>query len=908
MSSPASSRSLRTLVAIAIGIVAAAVFAIGLTVWGLRDDEIEDARRDAGNIAAILAEQTAQSVKAIDQTLIDLEDRIVAIHDAAPARFDDEIRSAQVYRELTYHLARLPQADVVSIVDRYGRFVNNTRSWPVPGVDISDRDHFAAVKADHSHGLLVSRPVVNLFTNETIVYYARRIDSAAGEFLGAAFVGVPISYFNHIYKSISALPDQSFMFLRTDGTVLIRYPDSTDRAGEKMPPQSPWYSEVALGGGFYRSLGVFDHVVRYVAVRLVAGYPLVVNVAVSEAAALSVWIRRTTMIAIGTLLTLICLVLLLRALVTQFRRLSESEASLAERESRLSEKSTELQRANMQIDAALNNMSQGLSMYDSAGRIILFNERWRRMYEHSDGVVNPGVTLVELLGLRQLAGNFADDPQRFVAALTADLARGQKVHATMHLADGRIISVVNEPMAGGGWVATHEDVTERLRSEARIARMARHDALTDLANRVLFREKTDEALDRYQRFGKGYTIFIFDLDMFKSVNDSLGHPVGDALLKAVAERLREVTGEGDTVGRLGGDEFAILLQAEDDQRASAAALANRLLERIGAPYEIDGHRVVIGISIGIAMAPKDGLDAEHLLKNADLALYRAKADGRNTYRFFEPDMDAELRLRRAFEVDLHNAMANEEFEAYYQPLISIDTGETCAVEALIRWHHPVHGMIAPDQFIPVAEELGIITALGRWILNRACSDAAKWPAAVRVAVNLSPVQFRSGDLIEMITGVLADSGLDPARLELEITESVLLQKNIQNLSILHQIKSLGVAIVLDDFGTGYSSLSYLRLFPFDKIKIDKSFVREMPNRADCAAIVCAITSLGRELNIVTTAEGVETEEQLALVRAAGCKQAQGYLFSRPGPLSELTFITSRDVDSQVVELRKAASA
>ncbi len=394
---------------------------------------------------------------------------------------------------------------------------------------------------------------------------------------------------------------------------------------------------------------------------------------------------------------------------------------------------------------------------------------------------------------------------------------------------------------------------------------------------------------RYESTDKGYTVFVFDLDLFKAVNDSLGHPAGDALLKSVAARLQQVVRDTDTVGRLGGDEFAILLHAEGEQRESAELLAQHLLRVVGAPYEINGHRVVIGISIGIAMAPQDGTDSENLLKNADLALYRAKADGRNTYRFFEPEMDEDLRLRRTLELDLHNAVANDEFEAHYQPVVDLSSGDICAIEALIRWRHPVRGVIAPDRFIPVAEDGGLITAIGRWVLRRACKDAATWPAHIRVAVNLSPVQFRSSDLLEIIAAALADCGLAPERLELEITESVLLQKNARDLATLHQIKNLGVSVVLDDFGTGYSSLSYLRLFPFDKIKIDKSFIREMPNRSDCAAIVCAIANLGRELDMVTTAEGVETEEQLQFVRAAGCKQAQGFLIGRPCPVSELRF-------------------
>jgi diguanylate cyclase (GGDEF)-like protein len=452
------------------------------------------------------------------------------------------------------------------------------------------------------------------------------------------------------------------------------------------------------------------------------------------------------------------------------------------------------------------------------------------------------------------------------------------------------VHVLTRPIASGGWVATHEDVTERWRSEARIAHMARHDSLTDLPNRVLFMEKMNESLTRLTSSGAMFCVFIFDLDLFKAVNDSLGHPIGDLLLKSVASRLGELIGEPDTVGRLGGDEFAILQVVKSDARTEASALAHRLIDAIGTPYEIEGHPVVIGISMGIAIAPADGNESSMLLKHADLALYRAKSDGRNCFRFYESQMDAAVQLRRALEVDLGNALARREFELHYQTVMAASTREPCGAEALVRWRHPRRGLMGPDQFIPLAEEIGLIDALGEWILRTACAEAAAWPAHVKIAINLSPAQFRRGDLAGIITSALDHSGLAADRLELEITESVLLQKSEGNLATLHAIKRLGASIVLDDFGTGYSSLGYLRMFPFDKIKIDRVFVQELASRSDCAAIVCAITGLARSLNIVTTAEGVETEEQLSLVRAAGCNQVQGFLFGKPGPASALPWV------------------
>jgi diguanylate cyclase (GGDEF)-like protein/PAS domain S-box-containing protein len=757
-------------------------------------------------------------------------------------------------------------------------------------LNFSDRDYFHHLKNNPDHArLYVSLPVAAKSNGAPMLYFSRRIDGPSGEFLGDTTIGVPLTYFQRLYDSISSLPGQSFLFLRNDGTVLLRYPDIVNRTGERMPTESEWYRLVASGGGSYRSPGYFDGGARLVAVRPLRDYPLVVNVAMSEPAALANWRRQATLIAFGTLLAVLCSAFLLRALTSHVRRLAESESSLHEREARLAEKSRELEGVNMRLDAAVNNMSQGLCMFDSGGRLVVWNERYLRMYGLPATAVRPGLTLRSILERRRASGTFSEDPDAYIANLRRRLAQERGVYFTSELDDGRVIAVLNQPTAQGGWVATHEDITDRQRAEARIAHMARHDSLTDLANRTLFREKMDEALVRLRQNGEGFAIFLFDLDLFKSVNDSLGHPIGDALLRAIALRLTSCTDARHTVGRLGGDEFAIIQPATGDARQAAAALADDLLRRISEPYEIEGHRIVIGISIGIAVAPTDGEDAGELLKNADLALYRAKSEGRKGYRFFEPEMDAQARLQRALEVDIRNALAQNEFELHYQTLVDTATRKVCGAEALLRWRHPRHGLIPPDRFIPVAEEIGVIIPLGEWILRTACAEAAKWPEHVRLAVNLSPVQFRSANLVDAVSGALASSGLPPRRLELEITESVLLQKDACNLDTLHRLANLGVCIVLDDFGTGYSSLGYLRTFPFQKIKIDRSFVAELSQRADCGAIVCAITGLGQSLGIVTTAEGVETREQFELLRAAGCRQAQGYLFSRPCPAAELDF-------------------
>jgi diguanylate cyclase (GGDEF)-like protein/PAS domain S-box-containing protein len=438
------------------------------------------------------------------------------------------------------------------------------------------------------------------------------------------------------------------------------------------------------------------------------------------------------------------------------------------------------------------------------------------------------------------------------------------------------------------------DLSERKRAEDRIRYLAYHDALTDLANRALFLDEVDKALALLRLDGEHFNLLLLDLDRFKAINDSLGHDVGDNLLKAVAERLRASTRETDVVARLGGDEFAILQTLADDQRDAGITLANRLLHTIAAPYVLAGQELIIGTSIGIARAPRDGIDANQLLKSADLALYRAKIEGRNGYRFFETEMGQLARKRLALELELRNALVRGEFVMHYQMVVNTAHETVWGVEALVRWQHPERGLVQPDDFIAVAEETGLIVPIGEWALRQACADAVNWPEHIKVAVNLSPTQIRKGNLFNMVVRTLADSGLAPARLELEITESVLMQHEDASLDALRQLRGFGVSIVLDDFGTGYSSLSYLRLFPFDKIKIDRTFVAELTSHTDSAAIVGAVIGLARSLGMATTAEGVETNEQLRLLRAAGCTLVQGYLFGRPQSAARLSFGAAED--------------
>jgi diguanylate cyclase (GGDEF)-like protein len=544
-----------------------------------------------------------------------------------------------------------------------------------------------------------------------------------------------------------------------------------------------------------------------------------------------------------------------------------------------------LQAANTQLDAALSNMSQGLCMFDSSGKLMLSNHRYREMYGSSPGLAKPGCTIRDLLKDRQRSGLLLDDPEEYVRNLQSTMSGGAISERLIESPDGRTISLVNHPMAGGGWVATYEDITERRRAEAKISHMALHDELTNLPNRRFFLEQIENRLVHMER-GHKFAVLCFDLDRFKSVNDSLGHIFGDKLLRQVADRLHPCLREGDAVARMGGDEFAII-QGNVTEATEITALAARLIETINAPFDLDGHHVVVGASIGIAVAPTDAADANQLLKDADMALYRAKAEGRGTYRFFEPKMDALMQARRVLELDLRKALINGEFELYYQPFVNLVTDEISAFEALLRWNHPERGLVAPLEFISLAEETALIVPIGEWVLRQACREAVKWPSHIHVAVNVSPAQFTRPNLSQVVMSALAGSGLAAQRLELEITESVLLLGSDSTLATLHQLRKMGVRISMDDFGTGYSSLSYLRSFPFDKIKIDRSFVHEVSSNEDSMAIIRAVTGLGASLRMTTTGEGVETQDELDYLKREGCIEAQGYFFSRPRPASEV---------------------
>lgn len=557
----------------------------------------------------------------------------------------------------------------------------------------------------------------------------------------------------------------------------------------------------------------------------------------------------------------------------------------------LIEQREKVEQLNAWFKIALNNMARGLSMFDANRRLLVCNRSFQRLYDLPDELCRPGTPLESILehgqatGHDPAAGATHRDLQCWMARDVQLVRSREPFNLTIELAGNRTVLVAYQPLEDGGCVAVHEDVTEKRIAENRIAHLARVDTLTNVANRYAFQEALDARCKTLNDDG-GLALLWIDLDRFKEVNDTLGHPVGDALLQAFARRLRACVRHGDLVARLGGDEFAVI-QVGCTEADAAARLAMRLLQAACRPFRIGSQRIEIGASIGIVLAPKHGDEPDELLKNADIALYRAKADGRGRHVVFRAELAEVMRERRRIELDLKQALSRQELELHYQPIVDLASGRVTSCEALLRWHHRERGMIPPGVFIPIAEDVGLIGEIGEWALRRACADAAGWPSEVKVAVNLSAVQFAIGSLPGVVRGALEASGLTADRLVLEVTETLLLKDDARTRDILTEIEQMQVSIALDDFGTGYASLSYLRSFPFDKLKIDQTFVRDIQTQEDSVAIIRAITSMARALGMRTVAEGVETAEHLSKVAGAGCDEVQGYLFSRPVALDKL---------------------
>jgi diguanylate cyclase (GGDEF)-like protein len=563
----------------------------------------------------------------------------------------------------------------------------------------------------------------------------------------------------------------------------------------------------------------------------------------------------------------------------------------------LLEQKKKLEQLNSWFDIALNNMVRGLSMFDAQQRLIVCNKSYREMYALPEELTRPGTPLAEIVRYHVKRETGRDGVEeiakqaKWLAGHVAKLGKGQPFSHIQNLTDGRKFLVTYQPLTDGGWVDIQEDITEKRRAEEKIEWLARHDALTGVANRFHFRETFENALSHLNK-GTSLALHWLDLDCFKEVNDTLGHPIGDALLKAVAQRLRGSVRKSDFLARLGGDEFAII-QAGGRKVDQCERLARRVLHDISKPYHILGNTIAISASIGIVRAPENGKSADELLKNADVALYSVKSAGRRSFELFRNSSRGKrINCQRRLESDMQGALAREQFELHYQPAVNLGTRHVVGCEALLRWRHPVNGLMRPVDFLPIAERSGAILDIGRWVLNQACADAAQWTDAIRVCVNVSPLQLDSAGFVSDVRRALASSKLDPARLQLEIGEALFDRRTAGMLEKLQELRKLGVNIALDDFGKASGSLGNLRAFPFDEVKIERTIIRDAPLREDSAAMVQSVALLAQALSMRSLAEGVETVEELAAAVRAGCKKVQGFYFTRPVPVCELGHVMS----------------
>ncbi len=876
---------------IACGLLLGIAVAIStlLLLIKLHNGVLADAARELKNLSLTLAEETDRGLQAAEAIQTGLIDHMSQIGIDSPDSLATLASSSNFHQTLQDRIANLPLIGVMALLDAHGRMVSTSRIWPSQPVDLGDREYFRALAADASPDSVISEPVLNGASHALTIMLARKFSAADGRFLGIVSSGIELDYFEKNFSRIALDGESSFALYRRDGLLMARYPHVD--IGRTFTRSEGFDSLLdSLDGGTFRRLSMVDGKYRLIAPHSLPHYPLLIAVTQTVQSILAPWRSEVLMFGGGALLLELVIagvVVLgvrhlhayeqLQAVGAAHARAEAQLAIAAERERTAHELQTQGQRFEM----ALSNMQQGLCMFDRSGCLLVINRRFTELFGLSPDSIVPGMAYSDLSAGIVDAGRVTQEDMKEIQERRRELIACDKHQSfNWELASGTTLTVTHQPMHDG-WLTTYEDITERRQAEARMAHMAHHDALTGLPNRLLFRAKLEAALALARRGGL-LALHCLDLDQFKAVNDTLGHPIGDALLKAVAGRLLDWTRETDTVARLGGDEFAIV-QTAISKPTEATAFAGRLIELLSKPFEVDGHQLVIGTSIGIAFAPQDGLDPDQLLRCTDLALYRAKTDGRGIYRLFHAEMDAQMQARRLLELDLRRAAQYGELEVFYQPLIDVRDRIVAGFEALLRWRHPERGLVPPGEFIPLAEEIGLIVPIGEWVLRQACTDAASWPGTLKVAVNLSPVQFRSRNLLNAIAGALSISALPPGRLELEITETVLLQETDATLATLHELRKLGVRIAMDDFGTGYSSLSYLRRFPFDRIKIDQSFVRDLGRHHDCRAIVRAVTSLSGELGIETTAEGVETQEQLDTLAGIGCTEVQGFLFSAAVP-------------------------
>ncbi|MBK3661936.1 EAL domain-containing protein [Bradyrhizobium diazoefficiens] len=850
-------------------LMAAMAIGTGLTVDRFRQNAIESGRDSLESSVRLLArhfDREFEDFAVLQKSIIaELESHGIE----SPDVFRSEMATLAMHEVLRNKASGWSDVAGANVFDSNGILINSSRRWPVADISVSDRGYFNRLKNDPASQEEIE-VVPGRFGKGPAIVIARRVSGPHSEFLGLVSRAITPEQLESFFASTGIGEDSSIAMHHQNGQLLARVPHVDAMIGQNYRTGPP--EQMAV---FERSFvtteltSPIDGKDRIVASRMLTGEPLVVVATKSLDATLATWRTQTKFFVTVAVLSIGLLVLTLFLI---FRQVTHRV-------------SLEKQR----LDTAMNTMTQGLLMFDQDERLIVCNRRYIDMYGLSTAVVKPGAHFRDVIQHRHDTGSFEGDVDSYCDDILNSAGRIQS--NIIETSDGRLIEIKNQPGAAGGWLATHDDVTERIRADERIAHMAHYDALTDLPNRVLMRRHLERRVAELAE-GKPFAILYIDVDEFKGVNDSLGHEVGDELLRQIANRLRACVSGNDLVARLGGDEFAIVKTGTTDQ-AELTMLAEQILKTLRTPVDCKGQEIATDASIGIAIAPDHGDNLDDLFKRADLAMYAAKSEGRGTFRIFVPEYDAKAGLRRQLELDLRQALVRGEFEVHYQPLVDLSANVVTGCEALLRWHHPERGMVSPADFIPVAEDTGLIGEIGEWVLKQACNEAASWPGGIHIAVNVSPVQFRSKTLALKVAAALAESGLAPGRLELEITETVLIRDDEEALTILQQLRELGVRIALDDFGTGYSSLSYLHRFPFDKIKIDRSFISDIGEPEDSSPIVQAVVHMAAARHMATTAEGVETEAQREVLRQLGCSQMQGWLFSPAVPAAKLKLLLSK---------------
>jgi diguanylate cyclase (GGDEF)-like protein len=855
-------------------IVAGLLLIVGIAVGtaimigSFRERAVKNSERQLENTAQLLAVHFEQLLRDFEAVQITVSRQMQAGIES-PEAFRQQKSGEDTHILLKSTISAYTDLAGINVFDADGQLINSSEAWPVADVNIADRNCFKAFKSGTASTPTLIEPLQSRLTQSWSVVVSRSIVSHDGRFLGVVTRGIAPDSLEAFLATVSLAKGEAISIVHKDGTMLARYPHIDSRIGQNFK-QAPIFRQILSNKdhGTIRLTSTVDGQDRLASVQSLASFPLSVVAAASVSAVLSDWYEQVQFLIMAASLAALVIAGMLVLIVRQLSR---------QHQFMLHKQALEKQR----LDIAVNNMTHGLMLFDSSAQLVICNQRYIDMYGVSPDVVKRGASFREITAHRKETGSFEGDVDAYCSAILGNKAL---VNFTV-TAEGRTIQIANSPVAGGGWVSTHEDITERKRSDQRIAHMAHHDALTDLPNRTLFREHLERQLAEISP-GEQLAVLYLDIDEFKSINDSLGHMVGDELLKIIATALGSCIKDRGFVARLGGDEFAIV-QSAINSPEEVTELITGIYEAIRRPCECLGHQLVADASIGIALAPQHGADLDQILKSADLAMYGAKAAGRRTYRFFEAEMDTRAKARRALELDMRQAIIDGGFELHYQPIVGLQDNRITGCEALLRWRHPELGMISPADFIPVAEETGLINQLGEWVLFTACAEAATWPDGLKIAINISPVQFKSNGLALKIVEALGKSGLAPSRLELEITEAVLIRDDDAALAILHQLRAIGVRIALDDFGTGYSSLSYLQRFPFDKIKIDRCFVSDITEPGVSTCIVQAVVNIAAARDMTTTAEGIETEQQRELLRALGCTEMQGYLFSAAKPAAAL---------------------